>query len=82
MLLASLVTGFARVATLHVAVHKRLVHSLAPRSGREPSLRQAQRAASQPGGEAAIQAQKIFKQIAKVHQRPADNLHVSVYFLR
>ncbi len=81
MLLATLVTGFARVATLHVAVHKRLVHSRMARSAHAHSLRQAQRAASQPGGEAAIQAQKIFKQIAKVHQRPADNLHVLVYLL-
>ena len=59
----------------------KLVQSLAPRSGREQSQRQAQRAASQPGGGAAIQAQKIFKKIAKVHQRPADNIHVLVYLL-
>lgn len=78
MLLAPLVTGCARVATLHVAMHNPLVHSLAPRSGREQSLRQAQRAASPPGGAAAIQAQKIFKKITKVHPPLADNQHVPV----
>ena len=78
MSLAPLVTGCARVATLHVAVHNPLVHSLASRSGREHSLRQAQRAASQPGGAAAIQAQKTFKKITKVHPPLADNQHVPV----
>ena len=56
----------------------KIVHSLAPRSGREPSLRQAQRAASPPGGAAAIQAQKTFKKITKVHPPLADNQHVPV----
>ena len=78
MLLATLVTGFARVASLHVAVHKRLVHSRMARSAHAHSLRQAQRAASPPGGEAAIQAQKTFKKITKVHPPLADNQHVPV----
>ena len=82
MLLAPLVTGCARVATLHVAMHNPLVHSRMARSAHAHSLRQAQRAASQPGGAAAIQAQKIFKKIAKVHPPLADNQHVPVYFLR
>ncbi|WP_287831908.1 hypothetical protein, partial [Idiomarina sp.] len=56
----------------------KIVHSLAPRSGREPSLRQAQRAASPPGGAAAIQAQKTSKKITKVHPPLADNQHVPV----
>ncbi|WP_333810043.1 hypothetical protein [Idiomarina baltica] len=48
------------------------------RSAHAHSLRQAQRAASQPGGAAAIQAQKTFKKITKVHPPLADNQHVPV----
>jgi len=58
------------------AVYEQLVHSLAPRSGREHSLRQAQRAASKPGGEAAIPTKdppaKKIKIFSKGSQPPAD----------
>ncbi|MBL73863.1 MAG: hypothetical protein CMF21_03655 [Idiomarinaceae bacterium] len=56
----------------------KIVHSRMARSAHAHSLRQAQQAASQPGGAAAIQAQKTFKKITKVHPPLADNQHVPV----